>query len=65
MTDAEQRATPIAPRPELAIDAATLAALPPARLSALLDGLEPIETAMLFHDWRFWARPSQLPPAVD
>ena len=48
-----------------AIDAATLAALPAAKLSALVDRIEPIEAALLFHDWRFWARPSQWPPAGD
>lgn len=45
--------------------AAQLAALPPDTRDAFLASLTPVELQALEHDWRFWARPNQLPPAGD
>lgn len=42
--------------------AADIAALPEAELEAMLRGFSASELAALEYDWRFWARPSQLPP---
>jgi phage terminase large subunit-like protein len=36
--------------------------LPPSERAQLLKSLEPEEAALLAADWRFWARPAQLPP---
>ena len=42
--------------------AASLASLPEKDRQATLDGLSNSEIAALEYDWRFWARPNQLPP---
>ncbi len=42
-----------------------IAGLPAARRSELLQGLSEAECNALIHDWRFWARPGQLPPEGD
>ena len=31
----------------------------------MLEEMTPLECAQLFHDWAFWARPEQAPPAGD
>jgi phage terminase large subunit-like protein len=43
-------------------NAASINSLPPAKRRSLLDGLTGAEADLLLRDWRFWARPSQLPP---
>lgn len=43
--------------------AAWLASLPQVKINAFLDDLNPQELRFLAHDWRFWARDSQWPPA--
>lgn len=45
--------------------AATVAALPAADRREALAALTPTQHASLLTDWRFWARPHQLPPAGD
>lgn len=42
-----------------------LAKLPPAQLQEVLASLNDQECESLLHDWRFFARPSQLPPPDD
>ncbi len=42
-----------------------LAALPDAERQQVLAALTHKDFAALLHDWRFWARPQQLPPADD
>lgn len=42
-----------------------LAALPPHEREAYLDDASEPELEALWHDWTFWARPEQLPPADD
>lgn len=44
------------------LSANSLRSLPAARRKAFLESLTDIEAAHLRYDWRFWARPSQLPP---
>jgi phage terminase large subunit-like protein len=39
-----------------------VAALPAEARSTFLAGLAPEAALLLLHDWRFWARPAQLPP---
>jgi len=41
-----------------------LGRIPAAELACYLDGLGVVELAALRHDWTFWARPKQLPPAT-
>jgi len=31
----------------------------------VIEAMTPLECAQLFHDWSFWARPEQAPPAGD
>ena len=45
------------------LHAAWLASLPEALRRHLIAELTPKQAEALIHDWRFWARPSQLPPA--
>jgi phage terminase large subunit-like protein len=47
------------------LHAAWLASLPEALRNELIAALSPAECRALLHDWRFWARPSQLPPPGD
>lgn len=42
-----------------------LAVLPPQDRAGALDALSDSEVAKLLHDWRFYARPKQLPPPGD
>lgn len=42
-----------------------LAALPGEQLQAAIETLTDDEAAALLYDWKFWARPSQLPPPGD
>ena len=42
-----------------------LAALPGEQLQAVIETLTDDEAAALLYDWKFWARPSQLPPPGD
>ena len=42
-----------------------LASLPEATAQAALKSLTPEQQEELLHDWRFWARPEQLPPPGD
>lgn len=42
-----------------------LAVLPPPARARLLNQLQPEAARRLLHDWRFWARPKQLPPPGD
>jgi phage terminase large subunit-like protein len=46
-------------------EASRLAALPLPRRALALDALSEGEVSALSHDWKFWARDSQLPPAGD
>jgi phage terminase large subunit-like protein len=46
-------------------EAARLPALPFSEREACLAGLSKEQAFALCHDWRLWARPSQLPPAGD
>ena len=55
MTDAQPVTAPSS-------EAAFLAALDPPERAAALAALGRYETSALNHDWRFWARPAQLPP---
>ena len=43
--------------------AASIASLPAETRKAILTGLSGEEAVRLLHDWRFWARAAQLPPA--
>lgn len=43
-------------------DSRSFASLPPGERAAFLAGLTELEAAHLLHDWRFWARPEQMPP---
>ncbi len=45
--------------------AARCALLPPAALARWVAELTPGQARALAHDWRFWARPEQLPPEGD
>ena len=45
--------------------AESLASLPEAERLAILRSLKPQQAEQLLHDWRFWARPSQLAPPGD
>lgn len=45
--------------------AASLASLPAHTRTEILATLSPAETTALLRDWRFWARPKQLPPPGD
>jgi phage terminase large subunit-like protein len=45
--------------------AATVAALPAAERREVIGSLSPTQQAALLTDWRFWARPNQLPPDGD
>lgn len=45
------------------LTASSLASLGPERRRAFLQSLSADELALLEHDWSFWARPDQLPPA--
>lgn len=45
--------------------AESLALLPELDRSSILSELTATELATLEHDWRFWARPKQLPPSGD
>src|SRR5262249_38121357 len=47
------------------LHAAWIASLPPALRQRLIAGLSPAAAETLHHDWRFWARPSQLPPGGE
>ncbi len=51
-------------RPQASI-AFLLASLPESKRQQILSGLSPKEKARLRYEWRFWARPNQLPPAGD
>jgi phage terminase large subunit-like protein len=42
-----------------------IASLPEAQRTAILSQLSDEEAQALLHDWRFWARPNQLPPEGD
>lgn len=42
--------------------AVQLSELPPNEYETLLQGMTDQEAAQLLYDWRFWARPNQLPP---
>jgi phage terminase large subunit-like protein len=42
--------------------ASSLALLPPGKQVQVLEEFDDSELERLFHDWRFWARPDQLPP---
>lgn len=44
------------------LSANSLRSLPAAKRKEFLESLTDIEAAHLRYDWRFWARPSQLPP---
>ncbi len=45
------------------LQASGLASLPDKLRDGVLDALSPREALALLHDWRFWARPNQLPPS--
>lgn len=45
--------------------AVSLASLPESQRLALLRSYDPDQLLALQHDWRFWARPEQLPPLGD
>jgi phage terminase large subunit-like protein len=45
-----------------ALSAASINCLPAAQRTAFLESLSADEAAFLERDWRFWARPEQLPP---
>ena len=45
--------------------AESLASLPPTERARLLASLSDAEALSLYYDWRFWARPDQLPPDGD
>jgi phage terminase large subunit-like protein len=45
------------------LHASWLASLPKGLRDRLIDSLSPDEALALLHDWPFWARPNQLPPA--
>ena len=47
------------------MSASWLASLPPERRRVFLESLSEAEAAALNHDWSFWARDTQLPPAGD
>ena len=44
------------------LHAGWLASLPATLRNELVRSLTPDQAAAILHDWRFWARPSQLPP---
>lgn len=45
-------------------DARSFARLSPEERAAFLADLSELEAAHLLHDWRFWARPEQMPPTA-
>lgn len=47
------------------LHAAWLASLPQALRTELIAALTPAQAQALLYDWRFWARPSQMPPEGD
>ena len=47
------------------LHAGWLTALPEVLRDELVGSLTPDQAVSILHDWRFWARPNQLPPAGD
>lgn len=42
-----------------------LASLPEQLRKKFIASLRPVDAQALLYDWRFWARPNQLPPQQD
>ncbi|MBI4185313.1 MAG: DNA-packaging protein [Proteobacteria bacterium] len=55
----------MSPAPASGLSAASLISLAAPARRAFLASLTDEEAALLWHDWRFWARPEQLPPPGD
>lgn len=49
----------------MSLTLASVRDLQPAQLEAFIASLSPEEALVLMHEWSFWARPDQLPPADE